>query len=263
MPIKFVKRSPVTLGADPELFLQDKDGRFISSIGRFGGTKQKPRQLGDVKGMAVQEDNVAVEFNIPPANTAEKFRSSIQQALALITEEAQKMNLKLAIVPSAEFSAEQLAIPAARRFGCDPDLNVWSLQENPRPKISNKALRSAGGHVHIAFAEDRVGLGRACDLFLGCPSILFDPDQNRRLLYGKAGAVRFKDYGIEYRTLSNFWIKSPELMNMVFSQVVQAIKFVKKGIPIPKADGMKIIKCINKSERKYLPELTEKYGLMY
>ena len=263
MPIKVIDLSPCTVGADPELFLQNANNEYISSIGKFGGTKLMPRPLGKTKGMAVQEDNVAVEFNIPPQRTCKGFISSIQEALNLIQEEAKVLNLKLAIVPSAEFNNEQLDTPAARNFGCDPDFNVWSMQENPKPYTKNKSLRSAGGHVHIAHTKDRIGLGRACDLFLGCPSIAFDPDQQRRLLYGKAGAVRQKEYGLEYRTLSNFWIKSAELMTMVFSQVVQAIEFVDAGNRIPKEDAIKIIKCINTSDRKLLGELTEKYALMY
>ena len=261
--LKLIDLSPCTVGADPELFLQDANDVYISSIGKFGGSKVAPRPLGTTKGMAVQEDNVAVEFNIPPHRTRVGFISSIQEALKLIEEEAKVLNLKLAIVPSAEFNKEQLASPAARNFGCHPDFNVWSMQENPRPHTKNKSLRSAGGHVHIAHTKDKIGLGRACDLFLGCPSIAFDPDQQRRLLYGKAGAIRQKEYGVEYRTLSNFWIKSTELMAMIFSQVVQAIEFVEKGTTIPKEDAIKIIKCINTSDRKLLGELTEKYALMY
>ena len=140
---------------------------------------------------------------------------------------------------------------------------MWSLRENPRPHSTNKALRSAGGHVHIAYTKDRIGLGRACDLFLGCHSIMFDPDQQRRLLYVKAGAVRKKEYGLEYRTLSNFWIKSPELISMIFSQVVQAIDFTEKGNKIPREDAIKVIKCVNQTDHNLLRELTEKYELMY
>lgn len=263
MPVKTVDRSPVTLGADPEMFLTNTNGKFISSVGKFGGTKAKPRPLGKIKGMAVQEDNVAVEFNIPPSKTKKSFVSNLRTAINLIAEEARALNLQLAIVPAAEFDDDELSHPAARHFGCDPDWNVWSLAENPAPRSPNKQLRSAGGHVHIAHTKDRIGLGRACDLFLGCPSIMFDPDQKRRLLYGKAGAIRQKEYGIEYRTLSNFWIKSPELMEMVFSQIVQAIKFVDDTRSIPKEDAVKIITCINTADQKLLGELTEKYGLMY
>ena len=262
--LQIKKSSTCTIGADPELFLVNNVGKFISSIGKFGGTKQAPRPLkSHIKGLMVQEDNVAVEFNIPYAKKLSTFRSYINGGLRAIEKEAKKLRLKLSISPSAEFEDDQLQDQRARVFGCEPDFNVWTLQMNPRPHAVNKNLRSAGGHLHYGYTKDRIGLGRSCDLFLGCPSILFDSDQNRRLLYGKAGCIRQKSYGIEYRTLSNFWLKSNELIDMVFSQSVQAIKFVDSGNTIPKQDALKIIKCINNSDQRLLSELTEKYGLMY
>lgn len=254
----------VQIGADPELFLQDSKGNFISSIGKFGGTKTNPRPVPNfADGFAVQEDNVAVEFNIPPTDDAKRFVRSIHDMVKYLEDYAAKLSLKLAIVPSAHFPKKELAHPMAKVFGCDPDFNVWMLRENPRPKAKDRALRSAGGHGHIAYTKDNIGLGRACDLFAGCPSILFDPDRQRRLLYGKAGAIREKSYGIEYRTLSNYWIRSPEYTEMVFHQFQQAVQFVDGGGNIPDEDARKIIKCINESDLEILRELSVKYRLIH
>lgn len=55
------------------------------------------------------------------------------------------------------------------------------------------------------------------DLFVGIPSVLIDRDPNassRRMMYGKAGDFRYQPHGIEYRTLSNFWLKSYTLMHL-------------------------------------------------
>jgi len=55
------------------------------------------------------------------------------------------------------------------------------------------------------------------DLFCGIPSVLLDISNDakiRRQLYGKAGDYRLPFHGIEYRTLSNFWIKSYPLMSL-------------------------------------------------
>ena len=38
------------------------------------------------------------------------------------------------------------------------------------------------------------------DLFLGVPSILIDPDTERRKMYGKAGDYRLKEYGRRNKT---------------------------------------------------------------
>lgn len=254
-------KSPVLIGADPELFLTDNSGKFISSIGRFGGTKIKPRKLGSIKGMFVQEDNVAVEFNIAPSQDSKTFVESIHAALALIEAEAKHMQLNLAIVASATFDKDQLDNPKAKEFGCDEDMNVWTLRINPRPKAANKDLRSSGGHIHVAYQKDRIGIGRAMDLFAGVPSIMFDLDRDRRQLYGQAGCIRQKDYGIEYRTLSNFWLKSKELTELIFNQTVQAVEFIDKRMEIMKEDVHAIINCINNSDQSLVPMLKEKYGL--
>ena len=55
-----------SIGCDPEFFLL-KNKQPHSAIDLVGGTKEKPKPLPKGKGFSVQEDNVSVEFNIPPA----------------------------------------------------------------------------------------------------------------------------------------------------------------------------------------------------
>ena len=256
-------KSPVTLGADPELFLRDFSGKLISAIGKFGGTKQQPKPMEKLPNFFIQEDNVAVEFNVPPTNDRRTFMNNIVKALDHIEKQAHKLKLELAIIPSGEFSVDQLQHPLAKRFGCDADFNVWTLNQNPQPKSANKNLRSAGAHVHIAYNKDFVKLGRSCDLFAGCPSIIFDSDMQRRLLYGKAGACRKKPYGLEYRVLSNFWLTKPRLTAMIFNQICQALNFVMSDKQIDEKDHETIITCINNADKNALRYLTRKYDLQY
>jgi hypothetical protein len=57
-----------------------------------------------------------------------------------------------------------------------------------------------------------------CDCLLGLPSIMLDRNpmqRERRTLYGMAGEYRKPDHGVEYRTLSNFWLRSPVLADFV------------------------------------------------
>lgn len=67
----------VTLGADPELFIQTPDGRMKSIIGLLGGTKEHPKNIDDNRMFKVQEDNVAAEYNIPASGTRESFILSL------------------------------------------------------------------------------------------------------------------------------------------------------------------------------------------
>ena len=73
-----MKINVLAVGADPELFLRRKDGTPQSSEGLVGGSKDEPLAIpGLADGFAVQEDNVTVEFNIPPAQTSTEFSNSI------------------------------------------------------------------------------------------------------------------------------------------------------------------------------------------
>lgn len=217
-----------TVGHDGELFLRDKVGNFVSAIGLIGGSKGAPIPVPHLGvGYGLQEDNVTVEFNIPACNSAASFVAACSNALSEVNRVAMGLGLEVAIQPSATFDDEQLAHPLAREGGCTPDMNAWSGKENPKPKLADTNLRSAGGHVHIGVQLPPIMLARACDIWLGVPSVLVDKDSDRRSLYGKAGAFRVTPWGMEYRTLSNFWLASPERINWVFqavSHIVQAVE---------------------------------------
>lgn len=213
-------------GADPEILVMNK-GVISHCIGVLGGTKDKPLRVTDG---AVQEDNVAFEFNIDPTSEREVFLARIknvmQQGLAMLGKD-----FSLSKQSSHIFSAEELKLmpPQAMVFGCDPDYNALTGDVNPAPRAADPGLRSAGGHVHIGFG-DKVAinednqrlLGVLCDYYLGLPSVILDGDTRRRELYGKAGAIRMKPYGMEYRTLSNFWVHNDDNIKFVFDQSKKA-----------------------------------------
>lgn len=212
-------------------------------------------------GCAVQEDNVAVEFCIPPANEVSKFIEAINFNLKYIEDYVKDKGLSLSITASQEFSQDQLESDQARLFGCDPDYNAWTFRTNPRPKSRNRLLRSAGGHVHVSTEAHPFLCARAMDLFLGVPSVLLDEDTRRRELYGKAGACRPKEYGVEYRTLSNFWIKSDELKEWVFEQAQRAVAFAESKKEWLNERAEEIQECINTSNRDMARGLINEYGI--
>jgi hypothetical protein len=124
----------------------------------------------------------------------------------------------------------------AKMLGCSPDFNAWTGRPNPAPqREENSRLACAGGHLHVGWTSD-ASLGdiqhitNCCDLikqydwFLGLWSLMYDPDSTRRNLYGNAGACRFKDYGVEYRSLSNFWVLDTKMRLAVWNRMITAIK---------------------------------------
>ena len=60
-----------------------------------------------------------------------------------------------------------------------------------------------------------------CDYTLGLPSVIEDTtkgSRQRKELYGKASCVRWKSYGLEYRTLSSYWLWKKEYQEAVFNR---------------------------------------------
>ena len=193
------------LGADPEVFLQNEQGSLVSAIGLVNADKWNPLQLPHMKkGFTLQEDNVALEYGIPPAQDADEFVKNIQAVMKASLPFIK--DLSFSKLSCAVFPKEELNHPLAHVFGCEPDIDAWTGKENPKPKAPNPNLRSAGGHVHVETTKDAREVGKRMDLYLGIPSLFMDQGHERRALYGAPGAIRFKPYGLEYRTLSNFWI---------------------------------------------------------
>jgi hypothetical protein len=67
------------------------------------------------------------------------------------------------------------------------------------------------------------------DFYLGLPSLVYDAATRRREMYGKAGAYRPKSYGVEYRTLSNAWLNSAELIRWVYRATQKGVLSVIGG----------------------------------
>jgi hypothetical protein len=252
-----------TIGCDPEIFLKDQQGKFKSVIGLLGADKWHPLQLTK-DGHAVLEDNVAVEFNIPPCNSFEDFAKEIQRTMQMVKDVLPK-DLQYTEESAVSFPETELNCEEAWIFGCEPDYNAYTRTENPKPNPNDKNLRSCGGHIHVGsdIAIDApFELIHAMDLFLGVPSTQLDSGVLRRELYGKAGAFRPKPYGVEYRTLSNFWIFSPKNIQWAYDGTKKAIDFVKNGLSLSNTDKKNIQNCINTNNQQLFQQLNDKYGLL-
>ena len=220
-----------TIGTDPELFLE-KDGKIISAEGLIGGTKNEPKPISD-KGHFIQEDNVMVEFNIPPCNNAKDFVDNINFVREHLETLASLKGMKLNYTTSNKFDKKTLSTPQASQFGCEPSYNVYLKDISPTPN-SKSLWRGCGGHLHIGWdkptQENTERVIYVMDMILGLNSIILDPDTMRRKNYGKAGEFRFKSFGCEYRTLSNFWIKNDKLINWVYESTSLVIDIVNSDI---------------------------------
>ncbi len=225
----------ILMGADPEVFVR-KNGVLTCAHGLVPGTKADPYP---VKRGAVQVDGMALEFNIDPASSRVEFTRSIRTVLSELRKMVPDYDLEIA--SSVEFSGAVMdaAPEEAKVLGCDPDYNAYTEEINPAPN-PDQHLRTAAGHVHIGWTKDQdpfemahyqscIQLTKQLDAFLGLPACLIDQDHRRRRLYGMAGAFRPKPYGCEYRVLSNWWLKSPQYSDWVYSNTKLAIKTLLEG----------------------------------
>jgi hypothetical protein len=221
-----------TAGTDPEMFARRVDNGAITSVaGLLGCSKEKKLDLSS--NVRLQEDNVLAEFDINPCENFSQFNESIQSGIDLTRALLATHGLDIAEgVSSHIYTNSELESfdKSAFVFGCTPDYNAMTGQKNPSPKAADPGLRTAGGHVHIGFPkgmrvmrETQMDAGVLCDYYLSLPSLVLDGDTRRKELYGKAGAIRFKEYGIEYRSLSNFWIFKEQLRHLIYGQVEKVV----------------------------------------
>ena len=246
------------LGADPEVFMQDNAHKFISVIGKVKGNKQYPLQVDYLpKGFTLQQDNVSLEFGIPPAADKKEFIKHIQTV-----KEAGLNYLKglsFSHESCAIFPQDQMMDAEAHIFGCEPDYNAWTGRKNKKPQPPHPFMRSAGGHIHVETKLDKRGVVRTMDLRISVPAVLMDNGEQRKQLYGKAGAFRPKDYGVEYRSPSNFWIFSPKLIGWVWDETGKALDMVASG---DVCNDPRIRACIDKNDKSLAEKLIKEYDLV-
>lgn len=259
--------SNITIGADIEVFLKNKiNGEVVSAEGIIQGTKQFPFRFMDTnRFFATSLDNVMAEFCIPPAQSAAGFREGIEVAVNYI-QNVIPQDLTVWAFPSAKIDGKYLSTENALLFGCEPDFNAWKNGAmNPRPDAQGSALRSCGGHIHVGYDEPdmeaNLNLIQAMDIFLGLASVLQEPDNERKTLYGKAGAFRFKEYGVEYRSISNYYINSKELTHWAYDSTIQAVNFVNEQNKISKTEADGIQLAINNCDKKLAGELCKYFGV--
>lgn len=212
-----------------------KDGGYVAVQPYIDGTKEKPQELPSGLGNA-QRDNVAIEFGVKPADSKLEFVQNIGTTLKELMDLLPE-GVELNVIPSANFPEAELSHEECKEFGCSPDYNAWTMKMNEVPEgAAEGTFRSCGGHIHIGMSdrskvtdEWRRAVIRGMDAVLGIASTFLDSSEaaiERRALYGKAGCYRPTSYGVEYRSLSNFWIKSPKLVELMYDLTHMVVKMV-------------------------------------
>ena len=256
-----------TVGADPELFIYDTaKQKIISSDGIIPGEKGKPYRSEDMpEGFGLEVDNILGEFNIPPCTTKEQWLHNINYMKDYIRNFVKKINPNYDIlsIASAHIDEDQLQSDVARLFGCSEDYNVYTERVNEKPEGASTNLRSTGCHIHFGYPQNTLAtsftLLKYFDMYLGIPSVVLDPDTERRSLYGKAGCFRLTDYGVEFRVLSGRFIANDDLISFMWDGVIRAVEAFNNNVPLlPKEQVQDVI---NNSKVDEAIKLCEQFNL--
>ena len=252
-----------TIGADPEVFVIDtKTKRFIGAHGMITGTKRHPTYLPGTMCQG-QVDGMALEFNTPPTSWSDAFSRSVSRGKKGLNSSIEHNGMRIVVQPTVEFDDEEWerAPEVAKILGCEHDYCAWGGIYVNKPPNANVSFRTGAGHIHTGwgkgfdftdeFKEICAALVREQDSLNGVASLLYDQDTKRRELYGKAGAFRPKNYGVEYRTLSNSWVRNKALSEYVARRTFQAVRNMMNGNLIQTPEVEEIINSNRVEDAKY------------
>jgi hypothetical protein len=227
--------SDIAVGSDLELFLFDNElEKIVPCVGILDGTKDKPyRPEGYETGYAIQEDNVMVEYNIPPATNVDAFYKSMRRGRSMVLNELnRRYGSKYSLYMRGHthtFQARQLQSDQSKTIGCEPDFDAYGggrmRIDPPAPGLQ----RSCGGHVHLGgdFKCPDFVAALFAELFIGVRggwnALPKDP---RAVWYGKPGIYRPKPYGIEYRTPNNSWGRTGAGMESIGDLALRCARFL-------------------------------------
>lgn len=207
-------------GCDPEIFLTKGDKiigaeRVIPEEGLGAGTK-KPIVL----------DGVQVELNPRPNSCRTLVGNELAAAFKTLKNHLAKMEgITASFKQVVEVDPKELEglSQKAKALGCAPSENIYDSKATVGIDGSVCGQRSAGGHIHLGIHgtlfKERQRLVVLMDILLGNTAVLMDRNPlnaQRRKNYGRAGEHRLPQHGLEYRTLSNFWLRAWPLTSGVF-----------------------------------------------
>ena len=244
----------IVFGCDPELFIK-RNGQIIGAerlipregieyipgtFGRDGNHTSKSNKNGKIV-----LDGVQLELN-PRANTCRAnlgneiralfmklndFINPINQFIEASELKGGKFELSFDQVVKIRKKELNSLSESSRTFGCMPSYNVYQPMGERISKINvdpaKYLYRGGGGHIHLGHCDDN-SIKQALknydimvpvlDIIVGNTCVMLDKNplnKERRKNYGRAGEYRMPEYGVEYRTLSNFWLKDYQLMSLV------------------------------------------------
>jgi hypothetical protein len=271
------------IGADPEVFIRHNSGRLMGSsqvIPIEGLVVDQDRNTG--KGILVDapsgvyasgtivRDGVQAELHPLQDSCRQILGSRIGMLLNRLSDHLAEhdahIDFSVGVTLDDAFKAGMQE--HERQLGCLRSENIHKPDQDLGVDGATYEKRSAGGHLHLEVNRyvtasmdwptaklELTTLVPLLDFFVGLPCVLLDRDPGnaeRRKVYGRAGEYRLPKYGLEYRTLSNFWLRSYPTTSMVTGMVRMAVACWHHPAIVKKLkeslDAKKMVQAINDND---------------
>ncbi len=251
------------IGADPEFFIVDPNGKSVPAFKFFPPKEEKiPLYEGD-KRETYFRDGYALEVNPLPSPCFALMQNSAKN---IINAAKKKLSKGFDLIASSRVEVDPKeasgkdAPKDAKTFGCMPAMNAY-LGRELLPDINARShkYRYAGGHLHFSTTDTvhadpkgHCGLVKYIDLKVGLPMAVFQLDIpevfQRREYYGRAGEFRSQVYpgatvrspsypgeaerywktsdqvGVEYRVPGSEIFRHPGLVFLFGNMIRRAIR---------------------------------------
>lgn len=253
-----VDHERVTLGTDPEMFVETSEG--VLPAFQFLPPKKAALTVGDIEQSKMFWDGFQAEwaFTAPGYHCLAWMVDGTQAALGELRTRAQAVNPTAKLSPRSVVQVPDAFLQKAPfqhvELGCKPSLNLYGMSGEHVHDPRALPWRMAGGHIHLGclIAVDEVV--RCLDAILGVWAVgvaasLDNPV--RRRYYGLAGEHRRPPHGLEYRTLSNFWLCHPAVMHLTFDLARVLVGFGQAGYRhMWQASDREVVETINATDVK-------------
>lgn len=213
------------LGTDPEIFA-------MSNGTVFPAYKWLPSKSASA---GLFWDGVQAEFTVNPdiciAWIVDRIHNKLRDAKAILDRLPHNARLSTASVVDYPEEERRDALNEFVQLGCKPSMNVYGMGGELVTNGRDLPVRFAGGHVHVELPRGTLlePCVKMLDAILGVWSVgaaaSFD-NPIRRRYYGLPGEYRPTKYGLEYRSLSNFWLMHPALTHLMFEIARATISLV-------------------------------------
>lgn len=219
------------IGADPEIFVADKNGTVIPAFSFLKDQRKHQRTLDGGSGLySLHNDGFQAEFTVLQDTCLVLLVGSVRFAMRELLKQARQFNpdAQLVAEPTIDIPEELLLTAPLKyvKIGCQPSNNIYNYHGEPIVDGKYLPIRFAGSHMHLAMPlvwrkpEVIARVVKAMDCLAGVLSVaLFGEDKNervRRRYYGLPGEFRTPTYGVEYRSISAAMLRHPVYYHLLF-----------------------------------------------